>query len=191
MPIRIPLSCEKAARGLLGCTLVHAHPRGLMRAVIVETEAYLPDDPACHAFAGTTERNRTMFGPPGHAYVYRIHRSCCLNVVTGPAGTGQAVLIRAVEPVAGRETMAALRREATVGRKPLRDADLTNGPGKLCQALGITLDLDGHDLLGGRALRLEPRGHVPRIGVSTRIGISRARDLPLRFFVVDNPWVSR
>lgn len=194
---------EAAAAWLVGCRIVRATPSGKRVAVIVETEAYLPDDPACHGFSGRTERNAAMFGPAGTAYVYRIHRSHCFNVVTGPEGSGQAVLVRAVEPLAGLEAMRRARRGATVGASPPDGVALTNGPGKLCQALGIDLRFDGATLLPARAqdaavatsasgLFLLPRTQAaPPLARSPRIGISKARDLPLRFFVRGSPWVSR
>jgi DNA-3-methyladenine glycosylase len=143
-----------------------------------------------------------MFGPPGRAYVYRIHRATCFNVVTGPEDLGEAVLIRAVEPLEGLALMELARRCGTVGRTIPVGFALTNGPGKLCQALDITLADYGSDLLegpvcaagDGRAswLALEPRPSRRRVSVecSTRIGISKAQDAPLRFFVAGNPWVS-
>jgi DNA-3-methyladenine glycosylase len=183
-----------AAPALLGCVLVREH-RGVRRAaVIVETEAYPHDDPACHAFRGRTRRNAALFGRAGRAYVYRIHRSHCFNVVTGPEGRGEGVLVRAVEPLEGIDAMTRARRRATVGSAAPRGAALTNGPGKLCQALGIDLALDGADLLDGHTssrVYLLARAIEPRIGVSVRIGISQAREKRLRFYVEANPYVSR
>ena len=145
------------------------------------------------AFSGQSARNRSMFGRAGLAYVYRIHRSFCLNVVTGATGRGEAVLLRAAEPVEGIDLAQQLRVEATHATLPPSGVALMNGPGKLCQALGVTLELDGTDLLGGTALWLEPgakRAGVV-VEVSPRIGITKASDLPLRFFEAGNPWVSR
>jgi DNA-3-methyladenine glycosylase len=176
------------ARELLGMHLVVREPDGTVhRARIVETEAYLgPHDPACHAAAGLTKRTEHLHGPPGVAYVYRIYgMHWCLNAVTLPDGIGSAVLLRAVEPIGD---LAALRRERPAAR---RDRDLTNGPGKLCAAYGITGDHDGTSLQRGviRILRGEV---VPDadVLVSPRIGITRAADWPLRFFVTGNPFVS-
>lgn len=152
----------------------------------METEAYGgADDPASHAAtrAGVTDRNRAMFGPPGRAYVYRSYGvHWCMNVVTGPEGTGQAVLLRGLQPIEGADEMA-LRRS---GRSPL-----AAGPGRLVQALGIDGSLCGHDL-SLAPLRLLPGWRVPSeaVGVSPRIGISSAADRPLRFYVVGNPGVS-
>ena len=154
---------------------------------IVEVEAYTgPHDPASHAAEriGRTRRNASMFGPPGIAYVYLIYGvHWCLNVVTGEEDYPAAVLVRALEPVAGEAAMAARRGRTT---------DLCSGPGRLCQALGITGALDGHPL--HRApLRLIPREPVTpaRIGRSRRIGVARGRERELRFFLRDNPHVSK
>ena len=181
-----------AAPALVGCLLMRRTGHGeIIRARILETEAYLPDDPASHSFVGPTTRNRSMFGRAGLAYVYRIHRSFCLNVVTGPPGRGEAVLLRAVEVIEGNEAAAALRAAASVGRQPPAARSLADGPGKLCQALAITTDLDGVDLLAAGNLTLEHgEARVP-LEVSTRIGISKAADLPLRFFERGHPGVSR
>lgn len=181
-----------AAPALVGCLLLRRTGRGeLLRARILETEAYLPDDPASHSFAGPTTRNRSMFGRAGLAYVYRIHRSFCLNVVTGPPGRGEAVLLRAVEVIEGWETAVALRAAASVASRPPHPRSLANGPGKLCQALDVTTDLDGVDLLAGGSLTLERGEARATLEVSTRIGISKAADLPLRFFERGHPGVSR
>lgn len=155
---------------------------GVASGRIVETEAYLPDDPASHTFNGPTQRNRVMFGPPAHLYVYLsygIHR--CANVVTGPEGSGQAVLIRAVEPVDGIETMRVRR-----GRP---DRELANGPGKLCQALGIGLRHDGADLLGAGGVSIVDDGvpPPPQPLVGPRVGITKAVDRPWRFRVPQPP----
>ncbi|MGB3635124.1 MAG: DNA-3-methyladenine glycosylase, partial [Rubrobacteraceae bacterium] len=127
---------------LLGCILVHDSPEGRTSGIIVETEAYRPEDPACHAYKGPTMRNRTIFGSPGLAYVYLsygIHH--LINAVCEEEGVGSAVLIRALEPIESQETMIERRG---------RDFDLCNGPGKLTQALDITLENDGHELTNGK-----------------------------------------
>ncbi|MFN8571685.1 MAG: DNA-3-methyladenine glycosylase [Gemmatimonadaceae bacterium] len=177
---------ELVARELLGAVLECRTREGVCRGRIVETEAYLgPHDPACHAAAGLTARNRSLHGPPGTAYVYFIYGvHWCVNAVTRETGHGSAVLIRAVEPVSGLPLMH--RR-----RKVLRDRDLTNGPGKLCQALGIDQRHDGADLRRS-PLRILAGAVVPSsaVGVSPRIGISKAAEWPLRFFERGNPWVS-
>jgi DNA-3-methyladenine glycosylase len=142
--------------------------------VIVETEAYRPDDPACHAYGGPTMRNRNIFGPPGIAYVYLsygTHR--LLNVVCEPEGVGSAVLIRALRPVEGEELMARRRGRAR---------DLCNGPGRLTQALAIGLDYDGQDLTSGD-LTISNGARPDGIIETTRIGITRGTDLPWRYVV--------
>jgi DNA-3-methyladenine glycosylase len=183
-----------AARLLIGCYLVRNGRAGPRKVRIVETEAYPHDDPACHAYAGPTPRNRSMFGPPGRAYVYRIHQSYCLNVVTGPAGRGEAVLIRAAEPVEGIALMKTARRRSTIGARAPSGENLANGPGKLCQALDIDLALDGVDLLSGghdSALYLLARDDEAEIAITPRIGISKSRDALLRFTDEGSRWVSR
>lgn len=171
------------ARDLIGCTVEHAGTAG----VIVETEAYHDSEPACHAFVGLTPRTRTLFGEPGRAYVYRsygIH--AMLNAVCEPEGVGAAVLIRALEPLCGIETMRT-RRGLT------RTEDLCSGPGKLTQALGISLEENGSSLFNG-TVRIGPRQGEwknPQVVSGPRIGISKAVDLRWRFCVVGNHYVSR
>jgi DNA-3-methyladenine glycosylase len=184
----------ETARRLIGCYLVRNGATGRRTVRIVETEAYPHDDPACHAYSGPTARNRSMFGPAGRAYVYRIHRSYCLNVVTGRIGRGEAVLIRAVEPVEGFDLMKDARSGSTVGaRAPMGEA-LANGPGKLCQALDIDLALDGVDLLSRHrtaTLCLLDGEEAPDIAITPRIGISKATEALLRFVDDRSRWVSR
>ena len=174
------------AKRLLGCKLVHVLGSEIVAGIIVETEAYLwKDDPACHASKGETKRNRTMFGPPGCLYIYSIHNRYCMNIVSEKAGCGAAVLIRALETIEGFELMSALRPVS----KP---RDLTNGPGKLCQSLGIDIRFNGEDLVESKRIWLEsPSEKVDfEIRSSPRIGISQAQDLPYRFFVDGSPFVS-
>jgi len=179
----LTLPVVDAARLLVGCTIT----RGACSGVIVETEAYHDSEPACHAFVGLTERTRPLFEAPGIAYVYRsygIH--ALLNVVVEPAGVGAAVLIRALEPLAGLDEMRA--------RRGLQmPTDLCSGPGKLTQALGVGLELNATPLLGGPIeLGPPPRGRdEPVIVAGTRIGITRAVDLPWRFCVAGDRNVSR
>jgi DNA-3-methyladenine glycosylase len=169
---------------LLNKVLEHDGRRGR----IVEVEAYLgADDAASHAYRGETRRNSVMFGPPGHLYTYFTYgMHWCCNVVTGPAGIAQAVLIRALSPLEGLSAM----RSARPGIR--RDRDLTNGPAKLCSALGIDGRLNGVDLRTGPVRVLDDGTRPPTVpGVGVRVGISKAADLPLRFWVSDDPHVSR
>ena len=180
----------EVARDLLGRRLVRVVDGERLSGRIVETEAYVGQgDEACHASAGRTKRNASMFGPPGHAYVYFIYGMYyCLNFVTETAGFPAAVLIRALEPLEGVETM----RENRDGR-----AELTSGPGRLCQALAIDKGLDGADLCADDALLFVEEGVAipdeqvergPRIGVR---GDEKALTIPWRFYVQDNDHVSR
>ncbi|MDZ7631357.1 MAG: DNA-3-methyladenine glycosylase [Gemmatimonadaceae bacterium] len=176
------------ARELLGMQLLVRDVSGRrLRATIVETEAYLgPHDPACHAVSGRTRRTMHLHGPPGRAYVYRIYgMHWCLNAVTLPEGVGSAVLLRAVEPIDALDVIRARRPAAR------RDRDLTNGPGKLCAAYDISGAHDGTSLQHG-AVRIVQGVAVSddAVSVSPRIGITRAADWPLRFFVAGNPYVS-
>jgi DNA-3-methyladenine glycosylase len=169
------------ARDLLGAVLMHESAEGKAGGRIVETEAYLgPHDPASHSAAGRTARTWHMFGPPGTAYVYFIYgMHWCLNAVTREDGYGAAVLIRAIEPMAGLDLMRARRPKAR------RDRELTNGPGKVCAALGVTRAHDGLPLTGHSHLTIS-RG-IPiadhDVEIGPRIGISKAVDWPLRFRV--------
>jgi DNA-3-methyladenine glycosylase len=190
----------EVAPDLLGCRLVRVLPDGTrLVGRIVEVEAYLGDgsDPGSHSQRGPTRRNRSMFGPPGHFYVYLSHGlHFCANLVCEPAGTGAAVLLRAVEPLAGEARMRGLRADRL--RAARTRLELTNGPGKLAQAFAITLADDGASALRG-ALRIETgsggkaRGdaHELAIATSPRIGLGKAIELPYRFFLPGNIWVSR
>lgn len=156
---------------------------------IVEVEAYRGDDPASHSYRGRTERNAAMFGPPGRLYVYFTYgMHHCANVVCAPQGDGQAVLVRALEPLTGLDVMRARRPAAR------RDVDLTNGPGKLCQALALDRSHDGADL-GDRAIGIvivdDATAPPARPAVSGRIGISVAQHVPWRWSVPGNAFVSR
>ena len=170
-PLRRPFydrPTRRVARDLLGSVLVRRVGRELRAGLVVETEAYVHDDPASHAFRGMTSQNHSMFGSPGTLYVYQIHQVHCANAVTRP---GEAVLLRAAEPL-------------TKGLPSPR------GPGRLCRAFGLTRAEDGEDLVTG-GVRLLP-GHDPRrkILVGPRVGIRRAADRPLRFALEGNRWVS-
>jgi DNA-3-methyladenine glycosylase len=170
----------EVAPALLGCVVRHGDTAG----VIVETEAYHETEPACHAFVGLTARTAPLFGPPGRAYVYRsygIH--ALLNAVCEPEGVGAAVLIRALEPLEGLDHMRARRGVD----------DLCSGPGKLTQALGVTLEHNTTDLAAGPiAIEAPPPGwtDVPVVA-GIRIGITKAADLPWRFCVAGSRSVSR
>jgi DNA-3-methyladenine glycosylase len=176
-------SVDAVARDLVGCVVRHGHTAGR----IVETESYHESEAACHAFVGETERTRPLLGPPGVAYVYRsygIH--ALLNAVAERDGVGAAVLIRALEPLAGLEVMRARR-----GLE--RPEQLCSGPGKLTQALGIGLGLNRTELTGG-PIEILPRpsgSEPPRLVAGRRIGITRAVELEWRFCDARSPHVSR
>lgn len=175
----------EVARDLLRKTLVFHHPQGVLAADIVETEAYIGrDDPACHAAVGRTARNEIMFAAGGHAYIYFIYGMYfCLNVVTERKDFPAAVLIRAAEPVLGREIMAA--------NSPAKTAYVSNGPGKLCRAFGLTRKENGLDLTGPQMYILDRNLASPRVGVSGRIGVRNGGEKPWRFYDLDSMYVSR
>ncbi len=175
----------EVARALLGQILLHETEDDITAGIIVETEAYLLGDPANHASRGRTRRNAAMFGPPGFAYVYHVHTHHCLNAVTAPEGVGEAVLIRALQPVEGIELMRQRRGVSD-------DRLLTSGPGRLTQAMGITLAHNFCPLYEG-ALRIIAAESVPpeQVAQTGRIGIRQWQDKPWRFLVRDNPFVSR
>lgn len=186
-------SARIVAPDLLGHILVRNTPQGQASAIIVETEAYLAGDPACHGAPGITPRNRVMFGPAGYAYVYFIY-GChfCVNAVCQPPGTAEAVLIRAVHPICGEHFMRA-------ARPVIHRSALSNGPGKLCQALNIDRTLNGADLCDtGSAVFIaeNPQAQLflhdfgPVLN-GPRIGISEAVELPLRFWLSQNPFISK
>jgi DNA-3-methyladenine glycosylase len=178
----------EVAPELIGCVVTHGETSG----VIVETEAYHESEPACHAYAGLTPRTEVLFGEPGLAYVYRsygIH--ALLNAVCEPAGVGAAVLIRALAPLTGIETMR--ERRGLVAQRPARDRDLCSGPGKLTQALGIWLDENGTSLSRG-SIRIGPRvgeWREPAMSIGTRVGITHAVELRWRFCASGDVNVSR
>jgi DNA-3-methyladenine glycosylase len=180
----------EVARDLLGKVLTH-HSEGARTAGrIVETEAYLgTGDLAAHSARGVTPRTRVIFGAPGHAYVYLIYGMYeCLNMVTDAEGVAGCVLIRALEPLAGLDVMRGRRPPAR------RIEDLANGPGKLTLAMGITRHHNGSDLTHGSLTVHAPaerHGAHLQIGVSPRIGIAQSRELPLRFFIRGNGYVSK
>jgi DNA-3-methyladenine glycosylase len=174
----------EVARDLLGKVLVH----GAAAGIVVETEAYLGgDDLASHSAVGITDRTRVIFGPPGHAYVYLSYgMHDCLNIVAERAGDPGCVLIRALEPIEGLDTMRLRRPKART------DRDLASGPGKLTQALGITRKHAGIDMTRGDLVVVaRPTAPPFDIAVTPRIGITKCADLPLRFLIRGNRFVSR
>ncbi len=173
------------ARDLLGHLLVHETPEGVVVGRIVETEAYRgADDPASHAYR-LTPRSRIMAGPPGIAYVYFTYGNhYCLNVVSEPEGRAAAVLLRGVEPVEGIHLMAARRGTA-------HPRLLASGPGRLTQAMGVTRWQNGWDLTRPPLFIADGRPGQRRIATSPRVGIRRAADRPWRFYLRENPFVSR
>lgn len=183
---------RRVGPGLLGKVLVRREGRKLLIGRIVEVEAYLgADDPAAHAAIGRTPRNAVLFGPPGYAYVYFIYGNhYCLNVSCLAEGTPGGILFRALEPVAGAETM--LERRGLGRGDDVRK--LTSGPGRLAQAFGITREGDnGKDLTDPRSdLYIADDGSpAPRILITKRIGITKAADMPLRYIVAGNKFLSK
>jgi DNA-3-methyladenine glycosylase len=175
-------SVHLVARELIGCQLFHDGVGG----TIVEAESYERDDPACHAYVGLTDRTEVLFGPPGRSYVYLSYGIHSLfNIVAEPEGEAAAVLIRALEPTAGIESMRARR-----GERP--DRDLCSGPGKLTEALGIGLDANDADLSQDPFLLLPPdEDWSGEVLTGPRIGITKAVERPWRFCAADSPYVSR
>ncbi|MCE7072404.1 DNA-3-methyladenine glycosylase [Dyadobacter sp. CY327] len=187
------------AEKLLGCELVHESPDGVTSGIIVETEAYLSDDPACHAYNRRTARTEPMYGVAGTSYVYLIYGMYeCFNVVSNHEGIGEAVLIRALQPVKGIELME-LRRSLIPGKtapkirtKQLKVNELCKGPGNLARAMGIERSLHNNILLTGAPLYIQDREVQDlEIGSSVRIGINVGKELLYRFYIKDNPFVSK
>ncbi len=190
---------------LLGCELVHDGPDGRTAGIIVETEGYITGDPACHAYRRETKRNAAMFGPAGTLYVYQIYNHYnCINVVTAPAGVGEAVLIRALEPTDGIELMAHRRNEAfKTGFERYRNnqidpattdgfRNLCNGPGKLVIALGISRSEHNFTSLVSGPVAITPRVLADfEMVTTTRIGITQGAELPYRYYVRGNRFVSK
>lgn len=176
---------------LLGCELVHESDEGTTAGIIVETEAYLTGDPACHAYRKKTNRNAAMFGPPGTLYVYLIYGYYhCLNVVTGPEGVGEAVLIRALEPTEGIDLMGQRRGLDPTTKAGLRG--LCSGPGKLVIAMGVDRHQHNFSSLFTGPLYIRSRSLQDfEMVTTTRIGITQGADLPYRFYVKDNRFVSK
>ena len=186
-------SAKAVAPRLLGHYLLRRTPHSLAGGPIVETEAYIKNDPACHGYIGPTNRNRVMFGPPGRAYVYLIYGFYnCFNTVCCPERHGEAVLIRAIEATLDPDWMHT-------NRPTEKDTALTSGPGKICVALDIDRSLDGSDLCDANSpvfiaenpeVKSFRRRFGPRI-TTTRIGLNVAADWPLRFYLAKSPFVSR
>jgi DNA-3-methyladenine glycosylase len=186
-------SADLVAPLLLGHFLVRHAPDGPCGGIIVETEAYLAKDPACHAFRGETKRNRAMFGEAGHAYVYFIYGNhFCVNAVCRPPGHGEAVLIRAIEAGFGQDAMRLRRKVA-------HPHHLTNGPGKLCEALDIQRELDGADLCDANSRLIIARNpdrdrllaECGPVVTASRVGITKASEWPLRFYLEGSACVSK
>lgn len=177
---------DEVAPHLLGCLLVRELDGHRLIGRIVETEAYDQADAASHSYKGRTPRTEVMFGPSGYLYVYFTYgMHYCMNIVCGPEGQGAAVLIRAIEPVAGEVYMAQNRGDKT-------GVEITNGPAKVCQALAIDRIWNGHDLRQSPfQLALQPPPKAEKIVQTTRIGISQAADVPWRFYIRGNPYVSK
>jgi DNA-3-methyladenine glycosylase len=190
---------RRVARALLGKLIIRKTPRGILAGRIVETEAYLGEgDAAAHSAAGRTARNSVLFGPPGHAYVYFIYGShYCLNISCLPDGIAGGVLFRALEPVAGIKAMAKARGIDIAKKIDLKNTAalrrISSGPGRMSEALGVTRERDnGKSLVSARSdLRIVDDGYrARRVMVTPRVGIVKAAERPLRYFIAGNPFVS-
>jgi DNA-3-methyladenine glycosylase len=180
----LEVSAAEAAKRLLGCILERELDGATVRCRIVETEAYDQTDAASHSYRGRTPRTDVMFGPAGFLYVYFTYgMHYCCNIVVGVEGEGAAVLVRAVEPLDNEDVLQ--RRRDKMG------VELTNGPAKTCQALGIDRQMNGHDLSKiPLLLCIEPPLRQNDIVTTTRIGIKQAANVPWRFYIKDNSYVS-
>lgn len=181
------------AQRLLGCVLMHESDQGPTAGIIVETEAYLTNDPACHAYRKKTKRNAAMFGPAGTVYVYQIYgMHYCVNIASAEEGVGEAVLIRALEPTEGIELMEKRRNLKAIQHSSFDPRHLCNGPAKLVQAMGISIvQHNGSSLTTDSLSVLPPQKEGFEIVTTTRIGITQGADLPYRFYIKDNRFVSR
>lgn len=200
---KLPLSFYESfdtltlAQKLLGCELVHDSPEGITSGIIVETEAYLADDPACHAYNRRTNRTEPMYGPAGSIYVYLIYGMYqCINVVSNKKGIGEAVLIRALQPTQGIELMQfrrnSKRKSTIVPEKPVSLIELCRGPGKLVQAMGIDRSIHNNgSFADGPLFITAPLTTDPEIVSSKRIGISVGMDLQYRYMIKGSSFVSR
>lgn len=179
-------NADELAQDLLGCTLVHKTPEGTTEGIIVETEAYSQEDAASHTFKGETARTKAMFGPAGHAYIYFTYgMHYCFNVVSGQPGHGQGVLIRALKPTEGIKLMQKRRKKDN-------EKELCNGPAKLVQAMGISKADYGKPLFGNNELFIKRQDQLKiEIQKGPRIGITKAKDAPLRFWIKDSTYVSK
>lgn len=179
-------AASDVAPRLLGCILEAEHEGKKLRVRIVETEAYDQTDVASHSYRGETERTKVMFGPAGHLYVYFTYgMHYCGNIVVGDGGYGAAVLLRAVEPLDDASEVLAKRRRGKTG------VEITNGPAKLCQALGIDKKMNGHDLRKPPlTLIIQPPLPETTVVTTTRVGISHGKDVPWRFYIKDNHYIS-
>lgn len=175
----------EVARRLIGKTIIYNHPKAMLAADIVETEAYIgEDDPACHAAKGRTRRNSVMFESGGHSYVYFIYGMYhCFNIVTERKGFPAAVLIRAVEPVSGGGVM--------VDNSPPQCKKTTDGPGKFCRAFGLGREHNGIDLTGDLLYLVDDGKKIADIGISERIGIRKGSDRKWRFYDGNSLYLSR
>lgn len=174
----------EVAKKLIGCIIVRKIGSKIISGRIVETEAYLSDDPACHGYYKKTKRNEPMFGPPGYTYIYQVHTSFCLNFITAPVNVPEAILIRALQPVEGIEAMKTNRAVTNI-------KDICSGPGKLCKALGITTDLNRYNITRGKMLYVLPSDELIEIVERPRIGISVAKESLLRFYEKGNIFISK
>ncbi|KQS26757.1 DNA-3-methyladenine glycosylase [Dyadobacter sp. Leaf189] len=202
---RLPLSFYQSydtrtlAQKLLGCELVHESAEGTTSGIIVETEAYLSDDPACHAYNRRTSRTEPMYQPAGTIYVYLIYGMYqCFNVVSNDAGIGEAVLIRALEPRQGVDLMQQRRQEIrgkagiTFKTKPVSLKELCRGPGKLVKAMGIDRALHNNLTLDYETIYIIAADNEElSVVTTTRIGINVGAELPLRYYLRDNSFVSK
>jgi DNA-3-methyladenine glycosylase len=183
----LELDTLSVAKNLLGHTLVHESEEGITAGIIVETEGYLQGDPACHAYRKKSVRNAPMFGEAGTVYVYQIYgMHFCVNISTNKKDVGEAVLIRALEPTIGIELMQE-RRQTNILK------NLCSGPGKLVQALGIHKQMNDWHILESDLKIIPPKVQITdnEIITTTRIGITQGADLPYRFYVKDNKFVSK
>lgn len=189
------LDVTEGAKYLLGCTIVRSLPNGtVLKAKIVETECYHQDDPASHTYSGKSMRNRAMFGPAGHAYIYFTYgMHWCFNVTAGLENYGAGILIRAVEPLEGITIMQQNRHFRDKSAKSTKEGNTTiaNGPAKLAQALAIDNTLYGHDLTQEPLQIFEPEDRSFKIKETTRIGISKAVEEIARFYIIGSPYISK